>query len=86
MNPGNPFKNWLCGFFTSHRRRAETRSGYCSPEMSWHVADEFTETRIACACGEHECAWKRERIGGINSLTLSSDDWHRLKRDGVLYR
>ncbi len=56
-------------------------------EWRFHIADDCEEERTVCArCGHVEAAWHVTSREGIDSLSMPSEDWSRLKSAGFLIR
>lgn len=79
-------REWLCGFFWSHRTRVERRRGVARTKYrSLAVADRIREERESCRCGKNCSPWNRVVVRHLKSLTLSETGWDRFYEDGVLY-
>jgi len=75
-------KKFLCNLFGHHVRRY-VRAWYVRPKYhSIHVADEIVEERFSCPCKQEDSGWKEIDRSGINSLSMSSEKWAILRRDG----
>jgi len=88
--------SWLREFFRPALKCV--RLGHCSPKKPTErhfyrypgrgfrsVADDVTEERDECSrCGEGLTGWVETHYSGLQGLSMSSDRWNRLKRDGRL--
>ncbi len=75
-------RKFFCELFGHHIRR-QVRTWYVSPRYySIHVADEIVEERFSCYCEQEDSDWTEVDRSGINSLSMSSDKWALLRRDG----
>ena len=75
---------FLCNLF-GHRIRRQVRAWYVSPRYhSIHVADEVVEERFSCPCRREDSGWKEIDRSGITSLSMSSERWALLGRDGKI--
>lgn len=75
-----------------HKRCEDVRHGFaypCRAGSGWlgGVADRVTEERVYCGrCGEDIEPWHETDWGILSGLTMSSESWRILKRDGKLFR
>lgn len=74
-----------------HRPVEQVRHGYgypCRVGSGWlgGVADRITEERTRCTrCGAEIEAWHETDWGILSGLSMSSESWRLLKRDGRLF-
>jgi hypothetical protein len=70
------------------KERRQTRTGYRYPSTGFRgVADDVAERRTVCSrCSAELTPWETIDRETINSLTMDSDRWAKLKRDGFLER
>ena len=77
-------KKFFCELFGHHIRR-RVRAWYVSPwNYTVHVADEVVEECFSCLCEQENSGWKEIDRSGINSLTMPSERWALLRRDGKI--
>ena len=74
-------KKFLCNVLGHHIRR-HVRAWYVKSEYSGYVADELVEERLSCLCKQKDSGWEKIDQSGINSLSMSSERWALLRRDG----
>lgn len=75
-------RKFFCGLF-GHYAHRQVRSWYVSPRYySIHVADQIVEERLSCHCEQNNSEWDEIDRSGINSLSMSSERWALLRRDG----
>ena len=73
---------WLCRL-NGHRLYRQVRGWFVTPRYrSLHVADEVVEEQSRCFCGVNKSGWEEIDRSGINSLSMSSEKWALLRRDG----
>lgn len=77
-------KAFFCRLF-GHGIRRQVRAWYVSPRYhSIHVADETVEGRFSCLCKQEDTGWTEIDRSGINSLSMTSERWALLRRDGKI--
>lgn len=72
-----------CARLGHKMRRWTVRVYLYPPEYRWsHVADTGEEAHARCRrCGHVEPV-VTTRLGGLNGLSMSSEKWDRLRKDG----
>lgn len=75
-------KKFFCSLF-KHPTYRKFKTWLVQPESpTLHVADQLVEERTACFCGQNDSGWKQMERHGIHQLTMTPDDWAKLRRKG----